>query len=109
MPMRVNEDTVHNLAKLIVLGLIVHLFIIGYVFWQSYEGRVHLVESQREGCERIKNDRIANAEGWRIAQAARRASGDIEVAVRYGKLARNLEARSNIDCSVVFPKAEIIP
>lgn len=105
----VNDRLLYNIAKLIVLGLVVHLFIIAFVIWSNYEGRKDLVTSQRRGCERGKLDRNDNAGGWRSAEAARRASGDIQVAIQYQALAERLEARGRIDCERAFPKASLIP
>jgi hypothetical protein len=109
MRMREYCGDVWNLAKLIMLGMFVQLMVILYVFFSGYFDRVDLVDSQRAGCERGKLDRIANAQGWRIAQDARIASGDYVVAHRYGTLARDLEARSKIDCRDVYPDARLIP
>lgn len=105
----INENLLYNFAKLIVLGLVVNVFMVGYVFWMGYEGRRDLVTSQRAGCNRAKLDRGANAEGWRIAEGARRADGEIEVANNYRDIASGLEKRSRIICSEAFPKASFIP
>lgn len=91
--------------------------------------RAALVASQRAGCERGKLDRRVNANGWRTAQAARLRSlaseldisyasvqqlvasdptpedpGDLVAARKYNKLASELEARSRIDCRLVYPQ-----
>lgn len=106
------------MARLIVLGMIVQLFVIGYVFYQSYEGRVHVVVAQRAGCERSKLDRKAVIilgqntldnfkETDRIrgkATAERlKAEGEIE-----GALA-GLKIRSEVVCSNAFPTAGVLP
>lgn len=105
----INDNLLYNVAKLIVLGLVVNVFLVGYIFWTGYEGRRDLVASQRAGCNRGKLDRGANAKGWRIAEGARRADGEIEVANKYNDIASGLEKRSRIVCSEAFPKASLIP
>lgn len=98
-----------SLVKLILIAFLVQLIVVGYVFYQSYEGRVNLVESQRGGCERAKLDRQDGATGWRIAEDARRSTGDAIIASRYGDLAQSLERRSNINCNEVFPNVSVLP
>lgn len=92
-----------SLAKLIMAGMLVQLAVIVYVAYATSQWHDSLVQSQRDGCERIKLDRVANARGWRIAEDARRATGDEAVALRYGKLADSLEERSEINCRVAYP------
>lgn len=106
---RMPHDIGRSLAKLILIGMTVQLLVIGYVFYQSYSGRVDVVESQRKGCKRGKLDRGDNAAGWRIAENARRADGQIEVANKYKKIASGLEKRSRIHCDDVYPKASFLP
>lgn len=103
------RSTARSLAQLIVIGMAVQLAVIGYVFYTSYSGRSALVKSQRAGCERGKMDRAANGEGWRIAEFARRSSGQTQVADRYAKIAQGLERRAIIKCEVVYPKASLLP
>jgi hypothetical protein len=98
-----------QLVIYLILALCLQLSGIGYVFYTSYAGRVDLVNAQRSGCERSKLDRQSNAIGWRIAQDARRASGDIAVSIRYGDIAYDLERRSELDCTTVYPDARWIP
>lgn len=104
-----NESTAQKLALLILATLCLQLFMIGYVFYANYQGRVDTVKAQRAGCERSKLDRGANASGWRIAEAARRADGQHAVAHRYSKIAGGLEFRSRIPCARAFPKASLFP
>lgn len=106
---RRNEQMLYSLAKLILVLMAIQLLVILYVGWSSYNGRQDLVESQRAGCNRAKLDRSANAQGWRIAEAARRAEGQEVVAKAYNDIAEGLEDRSRIDCIDAFPKARIIP
>jgi hypothetical protein len=80
-----------------LLMFVVFIWIIGYA------GRVGIVEFQRRGCERGKLDRIANAQGWRIAEDARRGDGQIAIADRYARIAAGLERRSRVDCRKAYP------
>jgi hypothetical protein len=88
---------------------------------QSYEGRARLVESQRIGCERNKLDRLANADGWWSAEAARmdtatdpgqephaRSSARL-AAEQYAAIGAQLEARGHIDCRDAYPAASLWP
>lgn len=91
-----------------VLALVI---ILGAVWSSSYAGRQALIKSQRAACERGKLDRAANAEGWRTAERARRATGthaDLIVAELYDRIATGLEARARIDCKEVFPDARLL-
>lgn len=98
-----------KMGVLIIVGMLVQLSVILYVFYSSYEGRKELVTSQRAGCKRGKQDREANGTGWRIAQAARIADGQFSVAAQYSKIAGGLEERSLINCDDAYPKASIFP
>lgn len=106
---RKNEKMLFSLAKLIFLLMIIQLGVIFYIGLSSYQGRQDLVKTQRAGCSRGKLDRAANAQGWRIAEEARRADGQLVVAKAYSDIAEELEERSRIDCIDAFPKARIIP
>lgn len=98
-----------KMGVLIVIGMLVQLAVIGYVFYSSYEGRKDLVISQRAGCERGLLDRSANSQGWRIAELARAVTGDFGVAEEYDEIASGLEKRSQIICAKAYPKASIFP
>jgi HAMP domain-containing protein len=104
-----SEDTGLKLVKLIVLCMVMQLFLIGYVFATGYHGRQDTVQNQRAACERGKLDRKVNAQGWRIAEEARRADGQEVVAQAYNNIASSLEDRADINCEEVFPDARIIP
>jgi hypothetical protein len=104
-----HHSLIFKFTVLIVIGMVVQLGVIAFVVYSSYQGRVDLVQSQRAGCERGKLDRGANAQGWRIAEAARRRDGEFDVANRYHKIADGLEARSQIVCRKVFPDAGVFP
>lgn len=101
------DSTAQKLVILVVLGMVAQLFVIGYVFYSNYQGRVSTVKNQRAACERSKLDREANAAGWRIAQAARLADGQFKVAHKYSQIAGGLELRSRIPCTRAFPKAQV--
>ena len=134
------SETGRKLMKFAILVLLLFLLLTGVVFLQSIIGRNHLaeaskqarselVDSQRNGCERGKLDRGANAEGWRTAQTARMNTlakdldisykeveillqavpqaddpPDLVAARRYDKIAAGLEKRSRINCAEAFPK-----
>jgi len=105
----ISAETGQKLTRMVFICFGVMILLWAYVLWQSYEGRVDLVGNSRTACERNKLDRQANASGWRIAEGARRADGQIEVANEYAKIATGLEERSKIDCTKAFPKASLIP
>jgi len=117
----VSDRTAHNLARLIIIGMLVQLLVIGYVFYSSYQGRVATVKAQRAGCERSKKDRLANAD---FQQAHRRyidkvvlaksVEEDVKKAAReavktYNRTSAELTGRSLINCAEAFPKARLIP
>lgn len=102
-------ENLHRLAILIVLGMIVQLFAMSYTFITDYNGRKVVVKANRQGCERDKTARAANAVGWRIAQDARLRGGDVSISIRYGKLAETLEKEAKVDCTKEYPKASFIP
>lgn len=92
------------------------------VFSQSYEGRVDIWKSNSRYCREVTipgakagADRDTDIEDFaRAAAAARRASGDLDVAEQYEQIAdRALRradqslARAAIPCSRRFPKPEI--
>jgi hypothetical protein len=96
------------LVRLVALQLLVQVLLIGLVLWSSYSARHNLVDSQRAGCERGKLDRAASARGWRIAQDARLAEGNVGVARAYAAIAGELESRSRLDCASVYPQPPLI-
>ena len=97
----------HRLGVLVILSMIVQLSVIIYAFYSNYQGRQDQVVNSRTGCERNKLDRKANAKAWRIAEAARRNSGDISVADQYAVIASGLEERGQVDCTAAFPNASL--
>lgn len=101
-----------ELRRYLRLVTIIGVLLLGYVTWLSYEGHVSLVDSQRAACGRGKLDRRANAEGWRAAEAARRATGthtDLVAAGKYARIAGGLERRAGVDCVVAFPSPSLLP
>lgn len=109
------------MAKLILIGMVVQLLVISYVFYNTYDGRVNTVKAQRRGCERSKKDRLANAD---FQQAHRRyidkvvlaksVEEDVKRAARaavktYNRTSAELSERALINCSTAFPKARLIP
>ena len=106
-----DKSIIFRVVVLILIVMVVQMVVIGYVFYSSYISRSALVDYQRGGCERGKLDRSANARGWRIAESARLAEGNIDVAHDYGALARSLETRTgkNLNCTEVFPKEGLFP
>lgn len=105
----ISNRAAQSLVKLIMIGLTLQLLLWGYVLYQSYQGRADLIKAQRGGCERGKLDRDANARGWRTAEAARKAEGQIHIADLYAHIAAGQEKRSRIDCSKAYPKASLLP
>lgn len=103
------ERSGNLLVRLIVTVMVVQLIFVGYVFYQSYEGRVSLVDAQRSGCNRGNEDRRANAKGWRIAESARRAEGQYVVANNYRDIAIKLEVHSRIPCNKAYPTPGFLP
>lgn len=94
------------------LRLLVQMIVVFYVVAQSYDGRVEIRNNAYAGCQRGQLDRVANAAGWRTAEAARRASGtpaDLVAAARYARIAGGLERRSRIDCSDAYPSPTLLP
>lgn len=85
------------IAEVVKMGVLIALVVGVWVL------QVEHVMAQRQGCERAKADRTANATGWRIAEQARRDDGQVDVADRYARIAAGLEARSRIDCAEAFP------
>lgn len=136
MTIYLSPDTGGKIVRLMIGGMIAFLILIGYVLWQSYEGRADLVTASRLACERGKLDRATNARGWRTAETARLSAlaetehltvaeaklfislppekgefPDLVAARRYDELASDLEARtgSHLNCHKVFPKAGFLP
>lgn len=106
------EPGLRAVMQLLAIICIAIVAVWGYTVWQSFEGRVLIVNSQRAACRRGKLDRAANAAGWRTAEAARLATGtptDLIAAGKYGAIAEGLEQRSRVDCAAAFPGPSLLP
>lgn len=104
-----SDELGRKVVRLVLIGMGCLILVVGYVFYQNYQGRNDLVEAQRKSCERAKKDRNANAAGWRIAETARRAEGQFDVAEKYSRIATGLERRGRIICAIAFPKESVLP
>lgn len=89
------------ITAVVVLAIVAVL--VGVVIAQGVEMNDRLVDSQRAGCERTRQDRVDLATFMRSAAAARAASGDDEVAAEYALLAESVESRI-VDCAQAFPR-----
>lgn len=116
-----NEKTIYNLGRLIILGMFIQLLVIGYVFFQGYDQRVTLVESQRRGCERGKLDRKDNAD-FQTAQTdyitvlsnTTSVGKDVKEAANtanqtYKRTSASLAERAKTKCEDVYPDASLLP
>lgn len=104
--------TKHDVKVLALSQLVIFVLLLAMAcatIYAGYRGRVRLVDAQRLACERGKLDRTSNAEGWRIAEKARRNAGEYRTAVRYQYIAEDLEERAAINCNNKFPEATLIP
>jgi hypothetical protein len=114
-------QTGKKIVKLVIGGLVMILLLVGYTFYQSYKGRVDLVNAQTQECKRAKLDRLDNAEFQRAHATyirrvvlAQSVEEDVKRAARtalrtFRRTASGLEDRAKIDCSTVIPKASLIP
>lgn len=108
-----------KLAKLVVIGMIVQLGVIGYVFVTDYHGRRDGIISAREGCERDKLDRKAAAElndallqSFDASQKKVpkiRSKERLEAVERIRKSNDGLKLRAAIDCHKRYPAASLLP
>lgn len=108
-----------KLAELVVIGMIVQLGVIAYVFVTDYHGRQDNVRSAREGCERDKLDRTAAAElndalldSFKASQKRlpRVVSKErLEAVARIKKSNQGLKKRAKINCNERYPKASLLP
>src|SRR3954470_19670021 len=60
-------------ARILIGQCVAILVLVASVWLTNYQGRMHGSDEARAECVRAKQDRSANAAGWRIAQAAREA------------------------------------
>lgn len=85
-----------------IVGVVVAMLVAAWV--------VTDVESRRAGCERVKQDRMANAEGWRAEETASRSLwrtghhlSDLRAAIAYDRIATGLETRAHVNCTSEYP------
>jgi hypothetical protein len=95
-------------VRILVGQCVAILVLVASVWLSNYQGRVHGTEQARTECMRAKQDRSANAAGWRIAQEAREAQHQPAVAARYDGIARALEERSQVDCRQAYPTPALL-
>lgn len=118
---RIERRITRRRTRLEIGRIAVLVLFVASVWLASYQGRAQLVRAQRAACERAKLDNIANAQGWRAAEHARRKTASdrkvagserqtaARTAARYERIASGLEARSRIDCAAAFPSARRLP
>lgn len=84
-----------KIMKLVIAGMVAFLFLVGYVFFQSYQGRSDLVAAERLDCEGAKRAQLESSQAWS----------------RQGEytLSNILRNRSKRDCNKAFPKAGFFP
>lgn len=104
------------LAKMVFIGILVQLSVIGYVFVANHQNQSAIVNSQRAGCGRGKSDRSDNAKFQRAQTAyiskviaAPSVKEDVKKVARearktFRKTSHSLAQRSKIDCARKFPK-----
>lgn len=113
--------TAKLLVRLIIIGLLVQLAMICYVFYSAYQRRVDAVADNRAGCERNKLDRADNAR-FQTAQTGYIASvtgalsvkEDVKTAARkaivvFRQTSADLNERARIDCTKAFPDPTLFP
>lgn len=109
------------LVKMIIIGMIVQLTVVGFVAYSTFDDRSDLVNAQRAGCERSKLDRKDNAD-FQVAHKryidkvvlAQSVKEDVKQAARdavrtYNRTSADLAARAKLKCAVLFPKGGVIP
>lgn len=94
-------------ARILIGQCVAILVLVASVWLTDYRDRVHGSDEARAECVRAKQDRSANAAGWRIAQGAREAEHQFAVAARYDGIARSLEERSRVDCGQAYPAPKL--
>jgi hypothetical protein len=109
----------YRLAKLVVIGMVVQLVVIGYVFWVDHKARTTVVTAARAACELSKQDRVASVvlrenilEVFEESQKSVKPINSPERKIALDKINRTtveVKDRSKIDCNAAFPKASLIP
>lgn len=95
-------------VRILIIQCVAIVALVVSIWATNYQSRVNLVDAVRAECERGKLDRSANAQGWRIAQDAREADRQPDVAARYDGLARGLEQRARVDCRKAYPTPKLL-
>lgn len=109
----------HRFAKLVIIGMVVQLGVIAYVFITEHNGRQDAVFAAREGCKRDVLDRQASVtlnenilkafrEGQRqapqvLTPTRKRAVEEIE------STTSGLDDRAHINCTERYPDAGWFP
>lgn len=99
----------------------VQILVIGYVLYQSYQGRVDLIKSARADCELKKKDRTDNADFQRAQRdyiksvtGAKSVKEDVKKAARkaivtFDRTSTSLTVRSKVSCNKAFPDPTLFP
>jgi hypothetical protein len=110
-----------NVVRIVVIGMVIQLGVISYVFYSAYERRVDMTANTRAGCERNKLDRsdvaaFQRAQTTYITSVTGAASvhEDVKRAARkailtFDRTSKGLTARSKIDCKKAFPDPTLFP
>jgi uncharacterized membrane protein YebE (DUF533 family) len=109
------------LVKMIIVGMVVQLSVVGYVAYSSWKGHDDTAKNSQAGCERTKQDRKDNAD-FQTAQKnyinkvvlAQSVKPDVKNAAReaiktFDRTSASLTKRAKIDCDAAFPKGGIFP
>lgn len=122
MTLTVSKKIGRDLVFLVLTGMFVQLGLMGYVFYSAYEGRVDLVESQREAC--LTRGTVANEANARFQRAhtryitkvtgAKSVQEDVKKAAReavkvFRETSTTLTRVANVDCMKAYPKASFFP
>lgn len=108
-----------GIVKLLVAGMLCFLLMVGYVFWQSYQGRSDVVDNNRHSCEGGKkavqallvvNQSVYDAFkdtderlGGPISAKRKKAEKDLKDSLPI------LKKRAHRNCVKENPKAGLIP
>jgi hypothetical protein len=117
----VTDNLAHNVVRVVVIGLVVQLAVIGYVFYSGYKSRVETVTFQRAACERGKLDRkdnadfqVAHTEYIRKVTGAASVHEDVKKAARtaiktFERTSQRLSKRAVLKCQAAIPNATLFP
>lgn len=115
------KQTGQRVVQVVVIGMLVQLAVIGYVFYSAYARRVDATKNNRAACERNKLDRTDVAD-FQKAQTvyitsvtgAASVKEDVKRAARkailtFDRTSQGLTERSKIDCTKAFPDPTLFP